>query len=571
MIAALKTRLFPVSGKDANVMQVKAQTNEMGILDHIEKIVELSKENGIDGCLDDGQDHLDYIAGKLGISPLQAALFAHFMESGTDIIIGIGDIAEALKCSKLRMIKYTNDCEELERKKLIRCRRDGNSVMYRVPRDVIDSIRKHNEFRPRKDENLGIEQFFDAIERIFDERENDELTPVVMREELLDLMNQNTHLAFCKTVKRHKLFNEDLMVLLRFCHLFANNNDDNISSHDISLLYGNSFECRRVSKYLSNGSHHLMEMELIEHANSDGFVRSESWKLSEKAKKEFLFELDLQENRCKKDLVMHDDIKAKKMFYNSRETADIEKLTSLLQEENYRRIQERLEGKGMRKGFACLFSGGPGTGKTETAYQIARQTKRNIMMVDISEIKSMWYGESEKKIKEIFDTYRATVDSSAIAPILLFNEADAIIGRRKEFSRTGRSSIDQTENTIQNIILQEMENLSGILIATTNLAQNMDGAFERRFLYKIVFDKPGAESRKGIWQAMLPDLPMDNVGELSGRFELSGGQIENIARKVEVDDIINGGGLSMDTLVRYCKDELQSSLGACEKRIGFSS
>jgi SpoVK/Ycf46/Vps4 family AAA+-type ATPase len=167
-----------------------------------------------------------------------------------------------------------------------------------------------------------------------------------------------------------------------------------------------------------------------------------------------------------KKLVLWDNIPSKKMFYNSTESEEIKKLTLLLQEENFRAVQERLNGKGMRKGFACLFSGCPGTGKTETAYQIARETKRNIIMVDIAAVKSCWYGESEKQIKEIFDTYREAADNCETAPILLFNEADAVIGKRKELSGTNHS-IDQTENTMQNIILQEMENLSGILIATT--------------------------------------------------------------------------------------------------------
>jgi SpoVK/Ycf46/Vps4 family AAA+-type ATPase len=240
-----------------------------------------------------------------------------------------------------------------------------------------------------------------------------------------------------------------------------------------------------------------------------------------------------------------------------------------LQEENYRKIQDRLDGKGMRKGFACLFSGGPGTGKTETAWQIARETKRNVMMVDISDIKSKWVGESEKNIKEVFDTYRTAVENSEIAPILLFNEADAVIGKRKEFNSSSHA-VDQMENTMQNIILQEMENLSGILIATTNLTQNMDSAFERRFLYKITFDKPSVESRKGIWNSLLPDLPDDKAAELSRKFELSGGQIENIARKIEVDAIISGGVLSMDMLEKYCKDESQNGFNSA-KRIGFGN
>jgi SpoVK/Ycf46/Vps4 family AAA+-type ATPase len=256
------------------------------------------------------------------------------------------------------------------------------------------------------------------------------------------------------------------------------------------------------------------------------------------------------------------------MFYNHRETGEIQKLIYLLQDENYCKIQERLDSKGLRKGFACLFSGGPGTGKTETAYQIARETKRNIMMVDISQTKSMWYGESEKKIKDIFDNYRDLAEDSETAPILLFNEADAVIGRRKEFNSDSRS-VDQTENTIQNIILQEMETLSGILIATTNLMQNMDKAFERRFLYKINFDKPGTESRKGIWMTLLEGLPEDKAAELSVRFELSGGQIENVVRKINVDEIINGDNLSMEVLERYCADESQNSFNTV-KRMGFN-
>ena len=288
------------------------------------------------------------------------------------------------------------------------------------------------------------------------------------------------------------------------------------------------------------------------------------------AKEELLSELDIKEkHNYKKDLVLHDSIKPKKMFYNPREREEIQTLSSLLQEENFYKIQDRLEAKGMRKGFACLFSGSPGTGKTETAYQIARETKRHIMMVDISETKSMWFGESEKRIKKIFDNYRNAVKNSETAPILLFNEADAVIGRRKEFSSSSRA-VDQTENTIQNIILQEMENLSGIMIATTNLTQNMDSAFERRFLYKINFDKPSVESRNGLWLSLIEDLPEAYAEELSASFELSGGQIENIARKIEVDTILKNENLSIDILKKYCKNENENNFNNyITKRAGF--
>ncbi|MDR2490572.1 MAG: AAA family ATPase [Spirochaetaceae bacterium] len=564
-ISAITAKLFsprPVSGETI-------AAKDFGVLDHIEKVVEISQKHGIGKCLDKGKIHLDYITRKLDISPLQGILFSHFMERSTDNRIMIGEIAESIHCSKVRIIKYINECDELEKKKLIRCSRDGERISFRVPRDVRDSLRKYNEFRPEKNENLVISKFFAVLEKLFEERENDELDFDTLTVELQALISMNMQLEFCKKILSYKLPEDDLVLLICFCHLYGNNNDDNIGVHDFAFLYENRSAAADIKREFTDGSHALISGKYVEYTNNNGFVNNESYKLSGMAKKELLTELNGGgKQNYQKNLILCGGIQSKKMFYNPKEAEEIKKLTALLQEENYRAIQERLTGKGMRKGFACLFSGGPGTGKTETAYQIARETKRNILMVDISEVKSCFYGESEKRIKEIFDNYRTAVDNSETAPILLFNEADAVIGKRREISGVNHS-IDQTENTIQNIILQEMENLSGILIATTNLSQNMDSAFERRFLYKIVFEKPAAESRAAIWNALLPEAAADSTAELSRRFELSGGQIENIARKIEVDAIISGNGLCMDTLTQYCKDEMHNGL-CTGKRIGFA-
>ena len=175
------------------------------------------------------------------------------------------------------------------------------------------------------------------------------------------------------------------------------------------------------------------------------------------------------------------------------------------------------------------------------------------MQVNISQIKSMWVGESEKNIKEIFDKYRTMVEKASVAPILLFNEADGIIGKRQEGAER---AVDKMENSIQNIILQEMENLKGILIATTNLAQNMDKAFERRFLYKIKFNKPTLEARMQIWHSMLPDLKEIDVRTLAERYDFSGGQIENIARHYAIDTVLHSDAASsLEKLMAHCDSE----------------
>ena len=113
-----------------------------------------------------------------------------------------------------------------------------------------------------------------------------------------------------------------------------------------------------------------------------------------------------------------------------------------------------------------------------------------------------------------------------------------------------------------------MENLKGILIATTNLAQNMDKAFERRFLYKIKFNKPSLEARMSIWQTMLPSLREGDLRALAAKYDFSGGQIENIARHNAIDGILHGDdSLTLDTLLAHCDNERLEQVE--RRRIGF--
>jgi len=259
------------------------------------------------------------------------------------------------------------------------------------------------------------------------------------------------------------------------------------------------------------------------------------------------------------------DIVEKKLFYDTAIQNQIEELRQLLEDSHYQVIRSRLKDSSFRCGFTCLFYGVPGTGKTETVLQLAKQTGRDIVQVNISEIKSMWVGESEKNIKQIFDSYRAKVEEFKITPILLFNEADAIIGKRQEGAER---AVDKMENSIQNIILQEMETLDGILIATTNLAQNMDKAFERRFLYKIKFTKPTIEARMSIWHEMIPALSEADTHALAVKYDFSGGQIENIARHYAIDNILHGSsGNVLETLTIHCDNERLEKKE--QRKIGF--
>jgi AAA+ superfamily predicted ATPase len=116
--------------------------------------------------------------------------------------------------------------------------------------------------------------------------------------------------------------------------------------------------------------------------------------------------------------------------------------------------------------------------------------------------------------------YRTLLKKDTLYPILVFNEADAVFDKRKDI---GQSGVGQTENAIQNIILQELEDFEGILIATTNMTQNFDKAFERRFLYKILFNKPDEATRAKIWEDKIPGLLPQQAAILAKKYNISGG------------------------------------------------
>ena len=275
----------------------------------------------------------------------------------------------------------------------------------------------------------------------------------------------------------------------------------------------------------------------------------------------------LHKPKSESDIINYENIIQKELFYNAKEGRLVEQLADLLLEKNYKNVTERLKSKGMRTGFSCLFFGVPGTGKTETVYQMARMSGRNIMPIDISATKSHWFGESVKIMRHIFSGYRHKVkkaeNNNVPIPILLLNEADAIINKRKDIST---SSVAQTENTIQNIILEELEKLNGIMIATTNLTENFDTAFERRFIYKIEFQKPDVEIRRLIWRNLIPELKEEETIKLAEAFDLSGGQIENIARKRAIVGILSGKDTDLAGMVSFCSEE---SILNNDPKIGF--
>ena len=546
-----------------------AARKKMDLLVAIEQIVDKAKGTGLSAEFFRKADrYIRYVSEVMELTKEQSVMLALFVDYSCDTDITISSFGEYLGCRTSRLLRYMNDIDVLEKRELIRGRHSHNDVTYRVPVELIEALKRNEKYVPKDYTGLTCVELFGELANIFDMRENKELRYGDMVKKIDDLFCCNSNLEYVQKVKSYGFSERVRMLLILFSHLFVNNSDDNVGWHDLEFMHDGRATWSYVKNRLSSGDHPLLEANIIENNNDGGFGDRNSFRMTNKAKNELFGELNLtsMNKRSKRgDIVRYENIVPKALFYNEKNKAQVEELASLLDDEKYNQIRSRMKDTGFRCAFTCLLYGAPGTGKTETALQLARQTGRDIMQVNISQIKSMWVGESEKNIKQVFDNYRAMVNDSQTTPILLFNEADAIIGKRQEGTLR---SVDKMENSIQNIILQEMEMLDGILIATTNLAQNMDKAFERRFLYKIKFDKPPVEARANMWREMIPVLNEEESRILAGKFDFSGGQIENIARHYTIGKILHGDSEDVvNTLSTYCESEKLESND--KLRIGF--
>ena len=539
-------------------METKEKTRrKMDSLTAVEQIVELSKGSHLNAdFFKKAAKPLKYLSTKMELTKEQSVLMALFIDNSSDRRITLSDFAKHLECSTTTVIRFMNDIDVLEQRGMICCNRSGQELSYRVPLETINAFRQDEKFVSQNYSGLNCYELFGVLEDIFEMRDDDELTYELTKQRIQSLLECNQHLIFVQKVKSFNFAEDDEILLVLFSHLFVNNNDDNIGFHDLTFLYDRSYTKSCLKSQLSNETHILQYAKLIEYTNDEGFINRESFRMTWMAKQTLFSELNLasmNQDNNRNQVMKHEEIVAKQLFYDTEVSVQVENLRQLLEERHYKEVCERLKEKGYRSGFTCLFYGAPGTGKTETVLQLARQTGRDIMQVNIPEIKSAWVGESEKNIKHVFDQYRMKAEKMTVTPILLFNEADAIIGKRQEGAER---AVDKMENSIQNIILQEMENLKGILIATTNLAQNMDKAFERRFLYKIKFNKPSLEARMSIWHEMLPSLSETDIQTLAERYDFSGGQIENIARHHAIDTVLHSDAASsLEKLIAHCDSE----------------
>ena len=556
----------------------KTKLKSMNLLDKLEQLIQLARDSRFeDNFFKRHKSLIESTAADLELTPEETVMLCPFI-SDSESTMNTREITDYFSCSPITTMRKTENLKALIRRRYIRRRSPfhGGSPAYQLSEKAKAAFCSNQSLPIVNTVNLSADEFMKHFTKLVRETgHNNQIDGEELYYETMELLSNNPQLSITRNINNLRVYHPDKVYLLYFCKRLVVDHQIRVPLGQLEFLSIDDIE-DEFPMMMENGLHPFIKEGLLTPAGQDGLLSANVFQLTDKARKLFLSEYDIIANDEEEDdehsNILHcNDIKPKALFYSAEDQGQINTLQHLLEDEQLQAIRERLEKANLRKGFNCLFYGGPGTGKTETALQLARMTGRDIMQVDISSIRDKWYGETEKIVKSIFESYAQRVKKSKRIPILLINEADAVLSVRTSVGGNN-PTLEKTENAIQNILLQAMEDIDGIMIATTNLTCNLDSAFDRRFLYKVEFHQPSVEAKTHIWQSFIPDLAEADANVLARSYDFSGGQIENIARKVMVDHLLFGGTPDLNHIEELCsKAQIAGRNTNSRRPIGFRS
>lgn len=550
------------------------QKNKSEIVKHIESLSAKLKGCGLsENRLAPAHDSITKLATYMGVTSLEAILFTAVLSLNfKKHPIHLNQLADFLGVPGIKMMQYISALTVLQQKRWIRAEHKSigkrsvlSEISYFVTNEVFSKLNNKPESKV-PNEKKDIHKVLAEVMELADDFYDDKINYSEMMEDIKELIEHQSDLPFIEQIKKQGLTEAEELLFMLVCQRTILGDEEVDLDKLVHIVMGSSYDGLSLKRSIAREQNRMIKLDLI-NLQAGMFRNDHQVVLTDHAIRLYFpedIDIMLTKNVSSGNITKAESINQVELYFNQKEKLSLDRLKKLLTSKEYKGVTKRMKRQGLRSGFQILLHGAPGTGKTEAVNQIARATGRDVMKIDLSKTKSMWFGESEKKIAAIFSQYRQIQKYAPVTPILLFNEADGIFGARSTNMNNGSS---QTQNTIQNILLDEMENFEGILIATTNLTQNFDKAFERRFLYKIEFSKPGIETRKLIWKSKIPELSEELATQLSQEFDFSGGQIENVSRKFTIDKVLSRATATYKVISSYCKEEqLHKNASKC---LGF--
>jgi hypothetical protein len=550
----------------AIVMKHKGNSNNKTYIQEFEFISIKARDSNLSPLFfKETKQSTNRIASFLGISDIQVILLAIICNKNySQDSVDFDDIANYVNCPPITIATYSSEFESLIKKKMIyreiekgrfsKRRNILSEVKYAVNPRLVAAITSEKPFDETGSEVSDIYGIIEKASEFINSFRYSEITFEEATQNIDILLQSDEAKSFTEAIKFEEISNSNLLLYLTLCSEYIYGFEKLDAESALNITFGETHYKTTMNTELLNGTNTLIQKNLVLFEESD-YRRDRSIKLTEKGVCYFMNNKN-HNSQLKSfksaDIVYAKNIPKKELFFPVTVSRQLDFLTDCLKPAKYENLVERMKQHGRKSGLSFLFYGPSGVGKTESVYQIARQTGRDIIKVRISDTKSMWYSESEKLIKGIFENYKSEVLSSSVTPILVFPEADSVFSSRKKRALT---SLDKTENAFQDILLDELDDFEGIIFANTNLVGNLDKAFERRFLLKILFEKPQEREQQLIWldqNAWLKDYEAQYLAEC---FDFSGGEIANISRKHLMQTILTGLNPSINELLDLCSNE----------------
>jgi ATP-dependent 26S proteasome regulatory subunit len=327
----------------------------------------------------------------------------------------------------------------------------------------------------------------------------------------------------------------------------------------------------RIKREITFGTHFLIKSGLVQLAAEEDFREGASICLTQKV-------IDLVEQdelitkyqpKIDKNLIEIKTEDVPVLFYNENIQKELDKIINVLQPERFKSIVSEFKKNNMPSHCNILLTGEAGSGKTSMVYKICSSVNALVYPVKVEDMKSMFYGQTQKIVADTFSKFKKLAQANPDRTVVLFlDEADSLINKRYENVGT---STNQTDNAVQSIILQSLEDFNGncLSIFTSNMVSSFcDDAILRRCLWKLDVGLPTPETSNKIWRHNLKGYS-DNLYQKLSLLGLTGGYITNICRKVIMEKMIYQTVATEEMIYQWAMAETALKTGQVANVVGF--
>ncbi len=548
------------------------------LLSSVQKIIQSTKGHAltdelIDSLTDDTKPLVDFYE----VSHFQAIVLSLYLDCGLrDICLDTERLVDYFGKSMSVLADIHQAIDELMDKKMIYYRRHSFDMSRKTDHNkpiqvhdkILAALLKGDKTLMESPKVEGFNNLLWEVRDMIVKRIDKVFSTDDLVEGIMSMLDANAEMQEIKWLKKIDGIDKyDIAVLLNITIEHMEGIEECDISKIVNEVHDEARDRIRYKRSVKENHCPLFTLNLLQHSDED-FSFSSYVRLSDDAMEVLLGGcVDVVKKPFKPKfgtLIDPNKIKEEKLFFNEEEQTQIDKITKALQEDKYKEIVKKMQDNGLKGGVTILSFGAAGTGKTSSAYQIAKATDRFIYFIEMDKIQSKWVGESEKNAKAIFEEIEKCSKFLGKEVIAVFNEADAVIGKRME----ANSSVDKSFNTLTNIFLQAFEDYKGIAILTTNLANHFDEAFMRRILFRIQFHKPELSVRKKILTNVFSNLSDTMIDKINEDFEFTGAQIANVRKKILIKEILEEEDHNEEYIFKLCQEE-QVLTKAKRANIGF--